>query len=188
MARKLGVAVACTCLAAVLLSASGCGRGGASKQAAIEERQRKLLAGIYGTWVSKNGFVVVILADRGGAIGGGNQISGIPGEINGRIMIKVPDPGVKLGGEPKEPKDPKKPPASGPAAGEEQPGSRWKHGVYKVVDRRLLARSTTEELWAVTFSCDLGAGKLFMPSGESGNKEIELLRSARPEVVEETLE
>ncbi len=187
MARKLGMAGACACLAVGLLLTSGCfGGGGGKREAAREERQRKLLAGIYGTWVSKDGFVVVILADRGGAIGGGSQISGIPGEINGRIMIKVPDPGVKLGG---DAKDPKKPVTPKPAAEEtEGKGSRWKHGVYKIVDRRLLARSTTEELWAVTFTCDLGAGKLSMPSADGNKKEIELLRSAKPEIVEEDVE
>jgi hypothetical protein len=183
MARKLVIAAACTCLASATL---GCfGRGSGAKQAAREERQRKLLAGIYGTWRSQDGFVVVVLADRGGAIGGGSQISGIPGEINGRIMIKVPDPAVKLG---KAPEGDKPPPKPGRAdAGGGAPAGNWKHGVYKVVDRRLLARSTTEELWAVTFTCDLGSGKLFMPAPD-GKRDIELFRSARPEVVTESEE
>jgi hypothetical protein len=175
MARKLSIATACAPLAIAALLFSGCFGGG--DDGAREDRERAKLAGIYGTWTSKEGFVVVLLADRSSAIGGTGQISGIPGEINGRIMIK--DPTGSLG---KKPNDPKV-----AAEGDGARDSLWKQGVYKVVGRRLLARSTTEEIWAVSFSCELNAGKLFMATGDGG-KEVELFRSAKPEVVKTDVE
>jgi hypothetical protein len=54
--------------------------------------------------------------------------------------------------------------------------AKWKQGIYKVVDRRVLARSSTDETWALTLTCDLARGQLFLPSGSG--KEVELHRSA----------
>jgi hypothetical protein len=147
VSRKLGVPAAAALLAALWLAGSGCGGGGLSG----EDKQKALLAGIYGTWTSKDGFTVVLMADRG-VLGGARLIGGIPGEIDGRIMIKNPA------------KD-----------------SKWMPGVYKVVGRRVLARSSTEEAWAITLTCDLGAGRLYLP-GPDGKPE-ELIRSARAEGV-----
>ncbi len=181
MARKLTVATACACLMTAALLFSGCfGRG---DDGAREDRERARLAGIYGTWTSKEGFVVVLLADRGGASGGSGQIGGIPGEINGQIMIK--DPSKSLGKKPEDPQDSKDPKVA--AEGDASGNALWKQGVYKVVGRRVLARSTTEEVWAVSFTCDLNAGKLFMATGDGG-KEVELSRSTKPEVVKTDFE
>jgi hypothetical protein len=110
-----------------------------------------MLAGIYGTWTGKDGFTVVLMADRG-VLGGTRLIGGIPGEIDGRILVKH--------------------------AGKD---AKWKPGVYKVVGRRVLARSSTDEAWAITLTCDLGAGRLYMP-GSDGKPE-ELSRSAKAEGV-----
>ncbi len=106
------------------------------------------LAGIYGTWASPDGYTVVLLADTDSAAQGGRLIGMIPGSASGRVLIKE--------------------------AGED---ARWRPGIYKIVGKRILTRSSTEDAWAVTFTCDLGAGKLFMPGGDG--KQVELHRTAK---------
>ena len=106
------------------------------------------LAGIYGTWASPDGYTVVLLADTDSAAQGGRLIGMIPGSASGRVLIKE--------------------------AGED---AKWRPGIYKVVGNRVLTRSSTEDAWAVTFTCDLGAGKLFMPGGDG--KQVELHRTAK---------
>jgi hypothetical protein len=106
------------------------------------------LAGIYGTWASADGYTVVLLADTDQAAHNGRLIGMIPGTASGRVLIKE--------------------------AGE---GAKWRAGIYKLVKDRILTRSSDQDTWAVTFTCDLRAGKLFMPGGDG--KQVELFRSAK---------
>jgi len=159
MARRLRITAAMVCVAALALAGFGCfGKGKDTGEK--ERREKQKLAGIFGTWTSKEGdYTVVLLADTSGGASTGGTISNIPGEVAGRVFIKQPA---------KDPKDPKA-------------TLTWKRGVYKVVDRYLVAGSATEELWGVTFTVDLNGGRLSMPTGTG--KVVQMFRSAKPAVV-----
>ena len=126
--------------AVLVLAAAGCRRSSGADLSG--------LAGVYGTWVSADGYTVVLLADTDPAAHGGRLIGMIPGTASGRVLIRE--------------------------AGE---GGKWRAGIYKLVKDRILTRSSEEETWAVAFTCDLRAGKLFMPGGDG--KQVELFRSAK---------
>jgi len=109
-----------------------------------------LMANLYGTWVAKQTvggeYTVVLLADRDAGAESSGLIGRIPGEASGKILIR------------------------------DSADGRWLAGVYKVVGGRLLARSSTEETWALTFRCELRTGRLYMPTGDG--RELELNRTA----------
>lgn len=112
------------------------------------DRSQIQLANIYGTWVAKQGggYTVVLLADTDSSVENSRLIGRIPGQASGTVMVR------------------------------ESPKSKWLLGIYKVVGDKVLARSSTEETWALTLRCDLKRGKLYLPSGDG--KDVELFRSA----------
>ncbi len=119
------------------------------------DRDHARLANIYGTWSSKQfggGYTVVLLADTDATVETSRLIGRIPGEASGKIMVR------------------------------ESAEGKWLVGIYKVVGGKVLARSSTEETWALTLRCDLKRGKLYLPTGDG--KDTELFRSAQTGVTE----
>ncbi len=112
------------------------------------DKSQAQLANIYGTWVARQGggYTVVLLADTDSSVENSRLIGRIPGQASGTVMVR------------------------------ESSKSKWLMGIYKVVGDKILARSSTEETWALTLRCDLKRGKLFLPSGDG--KDVELYRSS----------
>jgi hypothetical protein len=148
MKRTARIFAAAAFAACVLLSSIGCWFNREARTAKLEEQERLRLANVYGTWVSPMGYVMVFLADKGTATLSNRLIGAIPGDIHGRILLREPGKDTK-----------------------------WKPGVYKIVGRRILARSSNQETWAIAMNCDLDRGRLSMPGGDG--RDVELFRSGQ---------